>query len=294
MHRKAVRRRRAVLGLLVALSLILLTAYFGESAGGGLHAVQRGALEVVSPIQEGASRALKPFRDFAGWFGDTLNAKSDRDKYRKEAQEYRRLAIANAIAARQAPQMRAMLNLDRRPELASYRKLTARVITRSPTVWYQTVNIDKGTGDGVRVNQPVINGDGLVGKVTSVTSGAAQVTLLTDHSSGVSAEVASTGADGLVQPAVGNPDDLLLDFVSSKSRLARGEAIVTAGTRSSRLESLFPPGIPIGSITRVDPGELSLYQRVHITPYASLRHLDFVQVLIPEGGTSAGLQASGP
>ena len=61
-----------MLGLLVALSLILLTAYFGESGSGGLHALQRGVVRRCSPIQEGASRALKPVRDLFGWFGDTL------------------------------------------------------------------------------------------------------------------------------------------------------------------------------------------------------------------------------
>src|ERR1700710_1697994 len=89
MHDRAVRRRRAVLAVLVAASLILLTAYFGESSNGRLHSVQRGALGVLSPVQEGASRVLKPFRDLFGWFGDTVHAKGQRDQYRKEAASYR-------------------------------------------------------------------------------------------------------------------------------------------------------------------------------------------------------------
>jgi rod shape-determining protein MreC len=178
-----------------------------------------------------------------------------------------------------------MLGLDRSASLTSYRPLTARVIGRSPTVWYQTLNVDRGSSSGVRVDQPVIDGDGLVGKVTSVTGSVAQVTLITDHTSGVSAKVADTGVNGIVQPAVGNPNDLLLDFVSSKNRVVKGEAIVTAGSRSNKLESLFPPGIPIGSVTRVDAQEVNLYQRVHVTPYADLRKLDFVQILTrPAGG----------
>ena len=80
MYDKAVRRRRAVLVVLVALSLTLLTAYFGESSSGGLHSVQRGAMEVLAPIQEGANRVVKPVRDLFGWFGSTLDAKSERDK----------------------------------------------------------------------------------------------------------------------------------------------------------------------------------------------------------------------
>src|SRR3954462_15607369 len=78
--RKVVRRRRAVLGLLVASSLILLTAYFGESAGGGLHAAQRGFLEVFSPVEDVASTAVKPLRDLFGWFGDTIDAKGENEQ----------------------------------------------------------------------------------------------------------------------------------------------------------------------------------------------------------------------
>src|SRR5919205_693416 len=71
MHDRAVRRRRAVLVVLVAASLFLLTAYFGESSDGRLHSVQRGALATLAPIQEGASRVLKPLRDLFGWVGAT-------------------------------------------------------------------------------------------------------------------------------------------------------------------------------------------------------------------------------
>jgi rod shape-determining protein MreC len=66
--RKAVRRRRAALAVFVALSIVILTAYFGESGGGFFHALQRGAQEAFAPIETGASRALKPVRDLrASW-----------------------------------------------------------------------------------------------------------------------------------------------------------------------------------------------------------------------------------
>ena len=89
MHDKVVRRRRAVLAVLVLLSLFLLTAYFGEGSNGSLHGVQRGAMEVLAPIQEGANRALKPFRDLFGWFGDTLDAKSQNKKLTTERDQLR-------------------------------------------------------------------------------------------------------------------------------------------------------------------------------------------------------------
>jgi rod shape-determining protein MreC len=161
--------------------------------------------------------------------------------------------------------------------------VTARVIARSPTVWFSSVKIDKGSDDGVRADQPVIASGGLVGKITSVSGGSAQVTLLTDASSAVSAQVMPEGANGIVKPEVGNPRDLLLDFVEKGRRVTEGTTVVTSGFTSSRVESLFPRGIPIGTVTEVDLDEIELYQRVHIKPFADLRRLDWLQVLTARG-----------
>ena len=289
-----------MLALLVALSLALLTAYFGESAGGVLHTLQRGVLQVLAPIQEGTGLALKPFRDMAGWFDDTLDARKERDQLRKERDQLRQEVIGAEAARAENQKLRRQLELED-ARLSDYEPVSARVIGRSPTVWYATVNVDKGSVDGVRVNQPVVNGDGLVGKVTSVTHGAAQITLITDHTSGVSARVntplvarGKKEVYGLVQTAVGNPDDLLLNFVSRSSQLQKGDRVTTAGSRSSRLESLFPPDIPVGVVTKVDEEELSQFQRVHIRPFADLRRLDFVQILTRGGAGSTGDRAQSP
>ncbi len=277
MYDKTTRRRRAVLGLLVAISLILLTAYFGEPAGGGLHSVQRGFLTVVSPIQDGASRALKPVRDLFGWVGDTLGARGERDRLRKQVRQLEAQSVANVAGARQEAALAALLHLDRTLSLSAYQPVTGSVIGQSPNLWYATVAIDRGSADGVHQDDPVLNGDGLVGKVTTVTPHASRVTLITDSTSGVSAKDNTTGAAGILQPAVGNPNELLLQFVAPGDKIAAGDVIVTSGTISSRLDSLFPRDIPVGRVTKVDAGDLS--QGVRVSPMVNLRGLDTVQVL---------------
>ena len=279
MHDRAVRRRRGVLAALVAASLILLTAYFGESASGGLHAVQRGAMEVFAPIQEGANRALKPFRDLFGWFGDTLHAKQQRDALRRERDALQQQLATSELALRQAREQAGLRQQDTSGGLAQYQPVQARVFARSPSTWYQTAEIDRGASDGVHVDDPVINGEGLVGKVKSVTRGSAVITLLTDQSFGVSAMSAQGQEPGSVIPAVGNPGDLLFDLVEDASKVRTGDLIVTAGTKGSRLDSLYPRGIVIGTVRRIDYGEGELDRRIHIAPAADLRRLDIVQVL---------------
>jgi rod shape-determining protein MreC len=278
---KQVRRRRAILALLVGLSLILLTAFFGESVGGPLKTIQRGMLEVLSPIQDGASRALKPFKDLTNWVGDTFDAKDRASRLEMQRDVLRKQVIGANQAVQENAQLKRMVNLNAKKDLSlsTYKPVTGRVIARSPSLWFTTITVDVGSSDGVHDNQPVLDGSGLVGKVTDVTSDAAVVTLITDHTSGVSSTVQRLNDSGILQTAAGNPNDLLLSFLPPKSAVKVGEAVVTSGTKSSRLDSLFPPGIPIGTVTKADPEELNLYQRVHVKPFADLRRLDFVQVL---------------
>lgn len=285
--KNVVRRRRAVLALLVALSLGLLTIYFGESAGGGLHAIQRGAQAVLAPIESGVNTAVKPVRDGTGWIGDALGAQGENDDLKAEVARLRQQVAASETAQRENDQLRALVDLPKEEGFPSGTEpVTARVIAHSPTVWYSTMQINAGSDDGVEKDQPVVTGDGLVGKIADVTGGTAEVTLITDADSAVSAQLVPQGTRGIVQPKVGDPDDLLLDFLDREDDVKKGATVITSGSTATEFESLFPRGVPIGKVSRVDPEERELYQRVHVRPFADLKQLDVVQVLTgdPAGG----------
>jgi len=285
MYRKQVRRRRAVLLLLVAASLTLLSLYYREGNGGPLHGAQDVVSTVFSPIESGVDRALKPVRDLVNWFHETFDARGENDKLRSQISDLR-----NQLAREQTGQAesRELKQLDQTlsggivPDGTD--PVTARVVGRSPTVWYSTVTIDKGSGDGVHVDDPVVAAAGLAGKVTQTTPNSAQVTLITDADSAVTARVTSSGATGVVEPDVGNPNDLQLDYLERGSRIAEGDMVVTAGFSTGDLGSIFPPGIPIGRITRASIEEQQAYQRVHLEPFADLRDMSFIKVLTTPSG----------
>ena len=283
MYRKQVRRRRAVLALLVISSFALLTATYGQRSG----ELQRGVGAVFGPLQEGADRALKPARDLVNWFDETFAARGDNERLQREVDELRGEVAAGKVALSENNQLRKLLGLERAGELPlGFAPVTGRVIGRSPTVWYSTVTIDHGTSSGVRVNDPVINGDGLVGRITSATKGTAQVTLITDHTSAVSGKVLteSIGVQGVVQPEVGNPEELLLDFLDSDQHVRTGQTVVTAGWKAQGLASFYPYGIPIGRVSEATIAEQQASQQVHVRPYADIRDLEYVQVLTKGGG----------
>jgi rod shape-determining protein MreC len=296
---KTIRRRRAVLVLLVVLSLLLLSAYFGEAPSGRLHSVQRGFLTIVSPIQNGANKALKPVRDMFGWFGDTLHAKSQRDELLKQVDKLRGEVVAEQAEKRTYRELLALYHLDQLG-VGDYRPVTATVVYKSPNLWYSTVVIDKGESSGVRDNDPVINSEGLVGKVAVAASDGAVVDLITDSSMGVSARVGTSNATGIVQPKVGEPNDLLLQYLPTDAAAVAGEDVVTSGTVAPPDNSLYPPGILIGQVTSIN--EESGYKSVNVHPVVDLHDLDVVQVLTAGQGSRAaaigsvatGLSAQSP
>jgi rod shape-determining protein MreC len=276
-YRKQVRRRRAVLALLIISSFALLTFTYGQSSDG----LQRTVSAVFSPLQTVADRALKPARDLVNWFDETFDARGENERLTTELETARVQAVAGKAAIQENAQLRKLLELDSIGVLAAstYEPVTGRVIARSQTVIYSTVTIDLGEDDGVRVDDPVLSGAGLVGKIASVSGGSSQVTLLTDHASAVTAKVVPQGVQGLIRPNLGDPEDLVLDFIDSSRRVGVGDIVVTSGWRAQGFASHFPPNLAIGEVTKAPIDEQVASRQVHLRPYADMSNLDFVQVL---------------
>lgn len=294
MHDKTIRRRRAVLALLVVVSLILLTDYFGESPSSPLHSLQRGVVAVLSPIQDGASKVLSPVRDVTNWFSTTLKAKSQNAHLVAENERLNKDLALDQYDSIEYARDQTLLKLDATDNLRSHGLVAANVIDRDPLLWYQQITIDKGSDDGVKVNDPVIGQDGLVGEISVVISGSSSVvTLITDPKFAAAAMIEdTTGVSGVLQPDVGNPSTLQLTDIptASSSQVQTGQVVVTSGFRDTNdpvIESYYPPGIPIGTISTQNPQDsITTNQQVQVTPFVNLAQLSVVQVLTkPHAGS---------
>ena len=236
-------------------------------------------MTVLGPIEDGANAVLKPVRDLFGWFGSTVDAKDQAKRLRRERDELRRQVVDGRAALAENTRLRRLVGLNARLGLNSYGPVAATVIGRSPTVWFANVQINMGSSDGVQVNQPVVDGYGLVGTVSAVTPGTAVVTLITDRESGVSARVVGAGDEGTVVAADGDPGSLAMILPVRKTQARVGDPVVTAGTTAGPLATLFPPNIPVGTISRVDPRAVEASGTIQLRPLADLGHLDNVVVL---------------
>lgn len=296
MHDKVVRRRRAVLALLVVISVVLLTAYFGKSSSSPLHSIQRGIVAVVSPIQDGASKVLSPFRDISDWVSTTLRAKSENAQLRSENET---LTEQNAIykyELTEFPQLQREIKLDQAIGASSYHLVSAAVINRDSSLWYQQVQVNAGSGRGVAVGDPVIGDGGLVGKISEVLgSSSSEVSLITDHTVQVAAQAVpkgngvSGGGTGILEPVVGN--NLVLTSLPHNANIQPGDPVITAGFKDpadpARSGSLYPAGIVIGHVGEFGQNELLNSGQVPVVPYASIRRFTSVQILTsPQAGSA--------
>jgi rod shape-determining protein MreC len=269
-----------VLALLVVVSLILLTAYFGESPQSPLHNMQRGIVQVFSPVQAGASKVLSPVRDVANWVSDTLRAKSNVDRLRRRVTQLTAQLATLKTEQQQNAQLTAEVGLDQTIGVRNYHPVGANVIGRDPSLWYQQVEVDAGSDEGVTLNDPVLADGALVGDVSAVDASVSIVTLITDHDYAVAAQVTNPAGDqGILSPSVGNPNQLLLQDLPGRAQISVGEQVVTAGFKAGSLTSLYPPGLPIGTVSNANPNQLYNNNQVQVAPTADLRHFSSVQIL---------------
>lgn len=276
MYRKQVRRRRAVLALLIIGSFALLTVTYGQGSNG----IQRGVTAIFSPISSVLDRALKPARDLINWVDETFDARGKNHQLEEEVQTLRKQVVGSKAALAENEELRALAKLQKKGAIpAGDEAVTGRVIAMSPTVWFSDVMIDVGSGSGVQVGNPVIDGDGLIGKVTAVTGSTSQVTLISDHSSAVTVRIVPAGVQAILKPTVGEPNKLVLSFLNSDKHVHKGESVVTAGWSNEELESRLPPNIPVGEVTKASIFEQEAQEKAIVRPFAELRNLNLVQVL---------------
>ena len=269
-------------GVLVLISLVLITLTFRSGDDGPLAGVQSAGSSVLRPFAVGFERVAQPFRDAYGWADSLLDARSEAKRLREENRDLRQRAIQSEFALQENMYLRSLhqyLDGPRFPD--DFQPVIAEVIGHPAGAFVQAIVIAAGSNNGVSVNDSVVTADGLVGIVTRVAPRTARVQLLTDQEAAVSAVDLRTGARGIVRHARGTRETLVLDRVRKLDVIKVGHEIVTAGWRAAGLSSLYPKGIPIGEVTSVGQTDTDLFQQVQVDPYVDFGSLDAVIVLLP-------------
>ena len=271
--------RRLVLIVLVLGALTLLTISFRSPTAGTLHDAQGLLSSGLRPFEIAATRVARPFRDAYDYVDGLAAARSENRRLRTELAQVRSQAIQRQAEAAKAQSLERLLHYEQGKTFPKdYRAVNAAVIGYPGGPFGEQIQIAAGTTSGVRLDTPVVDGDGLVGIVKNASRSTATVTLLTDANNYVSAVDLSTGVRGIIRRGQGGT--LILDWVAKQEVVSKGDAIVTAGTRSTQYPDLYPYGIPIGTVSSVGIQDTASFLQVQVNPYANLGSLDSVAALV--------------
>lgn len=270
------------MGVLVLLSLVLITVSFRSHA---LDGAQGTAAGVLQPFEVAADRVTRPFRDAAGWVHGLANAKSENKKLRAEKARLEQQLILDESALQENVQLKAALNYHGPPSIKDFHQVHASVVVNPQNVIEQSVEIGAGSSSGVHVGNVVVaTSGGLVGTVSRVFGDVAKVTLLTDDQSNVTAsDLTSPTAVGIIRSGgSGQGGSLILDRVSKAKVVNVNDTIITAGTLGAgSLKSMFPRGILIGSVKSQSNNEVNAFKTIQVDPLVDFTSLQSVIVLVP-------------
>lgn len=278
----AVLRRRLVVGILVFVSLVLVTLSFGRDDG-PLSSVQDTGATVLRPFQIATDRVVTPFRDAWGWFDGLLGARSDAERLRAENELLQQQLVEASLAVRENRNLKQLLAFRsgaRFPD--DYKGLAAAVIQRPTGAYAQSIVVAVGADEGVQVGDPVVTEKGLVGRVVRVADRSSRVMLLTDEQSAASAVDVATDGQGIIRRGQSPRSALRFDRVPKEQVVRTGDTIATAGWRTAQLSSIYPKGIPIGRVTSFSQNDTYPFKQIQVEPFVDFGSLYAVLVLVPE------------
>ena len=268
-------RQRAPLWLVALLfTNLVIMAVDARDSDGQQKIVRIWTQTFASPIQTASSKASGAT---SGFFRQILNFQSIA---RENEDLKQRLAVAEQelhSAKQQASENDRLKGLLGLREQGQYESVPARVIARDPSVWFNTITINRGSSSGIATNMPVVTGTGVVGRVITVSPWASQVMLLTDEKAGAGAVVGQLGQSGALGSVRGRPDLGLIEmrYVSGLEKVSVGDYVMTTGQ-----DAIYPAGLNVGEVVEVKNGTATQPHQILIRPGARLDQLEEVAVLL--------------
>lgn len=273
-------RRYGILLAVLLVSFLLLTV---QTRGGGTGRAGELVAIVLTPVQ---SLLVRVHRGALGFWANYLDWKSVRREnasLRGDNEQLRVQTLQAGETREENTRLRRLLVLRDRLPLAT---VTGEVIGREAGGWVRSLTVNRGRGDGIAQQTPVIMPEGLVGRVVQVHRGAAVIQLLNDPASTVGAVVQRTRTAGLVEGDAGGA--VRFKFMARDgASVAPGDLVVTSG-----LGTLFPKGLPVGRVVKIEDKGSALFHFAVLAPAVDFSRVE--EVLLVTGQTTQDVAALFP
>jgi rod shape-determining protein MreC len=265
------RRRMVTFLALFLFVVVLLTTQSRTSDQRAIGPLGTLVLTVLLPVQAGMVRVAESGESLWRQFTEIGDLRVENVRLQAQVDTLSREVAALREQAAAAARLEGLLELR---DAVAYRSVPARVITRDPSRWFNTLTVDRGGRDGVTRNSPVVTPAGVVGRVIEVTATASRVLLIADSRSALGIVLQDSRAAGVVEGR--GSERLHLKYLSRTAVVKPQDRVVTSG-----LGGIFPRGLVVGRVVSVTREEGALLQEAEVEPAAALDRLEEVLILLP-------------
>jgi rod shape-determining protein MreC len=271
---KEIRQRAPVWLVALLLTNLVIMALDARDNETKQRLIRTWVQSIVSPAQNVSSRATGAGTSLVQQIINFRSTANENEQLKQELAQTR-LDLQNAQqASAENERLRSLLSLR---EQNSYESVAASVIARDPSVWFNTITIDRGSSSRIALNMPVVTAGGIVGRIIAVSPWTAQVMLLTDEKAAAGAIVGQLGGTGALGSVRGGGDNGLVEmrYVSGLEKVEVGDHILTTGQ-----DGIYPQGLMVGEVVQVTHGTATQPHQILIRPGANLDQLGEVAVLL--------------
>jgi rod shape-determining protein MreC len=273
---KEIRQRAPIWLVTLLVGNLIIMAVDARDADGRQKVLRIWTQTFASPLQNASSKATGATSGFFQQIWNFRSTAQENEQLKERLAQIETELHTARQAVAETERLKELLNLREKSEINS---VPARVIARDPSVWFNTITINRGSSSGVEVNMPVVTAGGIVGRVITVSPWASQVMLITDEKAGAGAVVGQLGQSGALGSVRGRADLgvalIEMRYVSGLEKVEVNDYVMTTGQ-----DGIYPPGLNVGRVVEVKPGTTTQAHQILIQPGAQLDRLEEVAVLL--------------
>ncbi len=249
---------------------------FDARTGSQERVIRVWMLAIANFVQSPVTTVTASVTDYFQSISNLRSAQTENDSLKQRVQELEVEVQRSEELAKENDRLKNLLNLKTE---SKYKVLPAQIIARDPSVWFDHSIINRGSLDGVKLNMPIVNNGGLIGRVVAVSPLTARVNLITKDKSGLGGVIGELGTSNAIGVVTGNGKREILEmgYVPGSIEVQVGEFVYTTGQ-----DGIYPPGLKLGEVIEVRPGSATVPQQIYIKPSAQLFAMEEVAVLLYE------------
>jgi rod shape-determining protein MreC len=273
---KEVWRLAPWLVIILLLGNFILMAFDAKEITSGQRIIRVWSQTAADFVQSPVTTLSSSISNYFGSISNLRSAQSENDELKQRVQELEVEIKGKEDLTSENERLKALLDLK---ATSKYKVLTARIIGRDPSIWFDSSIINRGSLDGVKLNMPVVTDGGLVGRVTAVSPLTAQIDLITRDKSALGAvvgEISASNALGVVSGS-SKKDVVEMRYVAGSVDVQVGQVVYTSGQ-----DGIYPAGLKVGEIVEVRSGSATVTHQIFIRPSAGLGSMQEVGVLLYE------------